>query len=691
LKTQAGKRQIDLSGDMFEAFISGLFLIFQWPALGFLLLGVFIGIWFGAVPGLGGVTGLVIIIPFTFDMEPVSSFALLLGMYAVTSTSDTIASVLLGIPGTAASQATIVDGYPMAKKGQAARAFGAAFTVSAFGGVFGALILAASVPLILPIILAFASPELFMLGVLGLSMVGALSGRSIMKGLAVAALGLLISTVGYADAIAIPRFWFGFEYLLDGVPLIPVVLGLFAIPELMELATRRSSISAVPRDQAVDGSMMAGIRDAWVYKWLALRCATIGTYVGVLPGIGDSIVDWVAYGHAVQSTKKDPKFGEGDIRGVIAPEAANNATKAGALIPTVAFGIPGSVATAILLGAFMIQGLRPGVEMLTTHLDLTFSMVWTIVVANLLAAGLLMLWSRQVAKLAFVPAHIIIPGVIVTVFMGAWLGGASLGTWVTCLLAGAVGYVMKQGGWPRPPLILALILGPIMENSFHITMRVHDGFGWLGRPLVLAILAIIVVTIYLSWKGLAKSRAQQNVRNETTDNEIGSSVFSAPFALVILALCVLAPIGAIPWPASVRQFPMAAVIPGALFATWALVQDLHRLRGDLAIAGGARQLLGLVVEWSAARLSVRFLGYLLATLLIMLLIGQKLALPLFVGIYLWRWSNFGWRTILVYTLATWTMLIVFYDQILNVLWYRSWLAGWLPKALPEWLPTWLFV
>ena len=169
---------------------------------------------------------------------------------------------------------------------------------------------------------------------------------------------------------------------------------------------------------------------------------------GCLPGIGDSIVDWVAYGHAVQSTKKNPKFGEGDIRGVIAPESANNATKAGALIPTVAFGIPGSVATAVLLGAFMIHGLRPGVEMLTTHLDLTFSMVWTIVVANLLAAGLLMVWSRQVARVAFVPAHILIPGVIATVLMGAWLGGASLGTWVSCMLAGAVGYVMKQGGWP---------------------------------------------------------------------------------------------------------------------------------------------------------------------------------------------------------------------------------------------------
>lgn len=312
---------------MIEALIAGLIQIFQWPAFGYLLIGIVIGIWFGAVPGLGGVTGLVILIPFTFGMEPLPAFALLLGMYAVTSTSDTIASVLLGIPGTAASQATILDGYPMARRGEAGRAFGAAFTVSAFGGVFGALILAASVPLILPIILAFASPELFMLGVLGLSMVGALSGRSILKGLAVAAFGLLLSTIGYAETVAIPRYWFGSEYLLDGLPLIPIVLGLFAIPELVELATRRTSIADIPKSEAVGGGLLAGIKDAWLYRWLALRCSVIGTYVGMMPGIGDSIVDWVAYGHAAQSTKDNPRFGDGDVRGVIAPEAANNATK----------------------------------------------------------------------------------------------------------------------------------------------------------------------------------------------------------------------------------------------------------------------------------------------------------------------------------------------------------------------------
>jgi putative tricarboxylic transport membrane protein len=676
---------------MFEALFSGLILIFQWPAFGYILLGIIIGIWFGAVPGLGGVTGLVILLPFTFGMEPVSAFALLLSMYAVTSTSDTITSVLLGIPGTAASQATILDGYPMAQKGQAARAFGAAFTVSAFGGVFGALILAASLPLILPIILAFASPELFMLGVLGLSMIGTLSGGSILKGLAVASFGLMISTVGYAETISIPRFYFGTNYLLDGLPLIPVVLGLFAIPEVMELATRNSSISKVPKDQAAGGGILAGIKDVWLYKWLSIRCAVIGTYIGMLPGIGDSIVDWVAYGHAVQSTKDNPTFGKGDIRGVIAPETANNATKGGALIPTVAFGIPGSVATAILLGAFLIQGLKPGREMLTDHLDLTFSMIWTIVVANILAAGLLMMWSKQVAKVAFLPGHFLVPGVIVTVFMGAWLGGASLGDWVACFSAGVLGYVMKRSGWPRPPLILAIILGTIMENSFVISVRSYEGYSWLGRPIVLVILAIIILTIYLSSQRSQKTNADIKDKDEIGEGREINLVFSFPFTLIIFILFICAWYEALEWPTSVKQFPIAIAIPGLIFTTLIIVRDFQNLRTEINNSGGLGQAILISSRDAALFKSSKFFGYLIAMFLTTLVVGQKISLPFFVFMYLTKWAKYRIRTALIYSLASWTVLIIFYDRVLHLFWHPAWLSNWLPTYLPAWIPAWLFI
>ena len=473
---------------MIDGLIAGLLLTLSWPTLGYLFLGVFLGMWIGAIPGLGGAVGLALMLPFTFNMDPVPAFALLLGMYAVTSTSDSISAIMLGIPGTVASQATILDGYPLAKKGQAARAFGATYTVSAFGGVVGALLLAVSLPIVLPFIFAFGVPEFFMLSVLGLTMVGVLSGQSILKGILVALLGLLLTTVGYADATGVPRFYFGINYLLDGIPIIPIVLGLFGIPELMELAVKNTSIARVSRDDTSNSGMLRGIKDAWIYRWLTLRCALIGTYVGMIPGLGAAIVDWISYGHAVQSARDKSQFGNGDIRGVIAPEAANNAHKAGALIPTVAFGIPGSIGTAILLGALVIKGLRPGPDMLTTNLSLTFSMIWEIALANLVAAGLLMLLSRQVQKVAFLPGHLVVPGVMVVLLMGAWVATNSMGDWWVCLAMGTLGYLMKQSGWPRPPLILALVLGGLMENNLQLSSQIYNGYEWLfNRPAVVAI------------------------------------------------------------------------------------------------------------------------------------------------------------------------------------------------------------
>ena len=344
---------------MWDAAFHGLVLTVQWPAGGYLLLGLAIGMYFGAVPGLSGLVGMAILLPFTFGMEPAWAFAFLMGMYSITTTSDTISSVLLGIPGTAASQATILDGYPLAQKGQASRAFGAAFTVSAVGGVLGALVLALSIPIVRPLILSFASPEFFMLGLLALTMVGALSGSSIVKGLVAAVLGLVLSMIGYSPEGAIPRYWFDTTYLIDGLPLIPFVLGLFALPELLELAVRDTSISRVPREQAKTG-LLTGMIDAVRNWWLVVRCTFIGVYIGLLPGVGGSLVDWVAYGHVVQSSKDKSQFGKGDIRGVIAPETANNAMKGGSLIPTIAFAVPGSASMAILLVRFRNPGTRAG-------------------------------------------------------------------------------------------------------------------------------------------------------------------------------------------------------------------------------------------------------------------------------------------------------------------------------------------
>jgi putative tricarboxylic transport membrane protein len=671
--------------------IEGLGLVFQWPSIGFLLLGVLFGICLGVIPGLGVIIGLVVLLPFTFGMDPVPAFALLLGMYAVTSTSDTISSVMLGVPGTSASQATILDGYPLAQKGQGARALGAAFSTSAFGGVFGALILAISLPLIRPIIQSFSSPEIFMLGVLGLTMVSSVSGGSILKGLGAAALGLLMSTIGYSDSGAVPRYYFDIDYLIDGLPLIPVVLGLFAVPELMELAIRDASISRVNKGEVVaGGSIIDGVKDTYKHRWLALRCSLIGTYIGMLPGLGAAIVDWLAYGHAVQTAKDKTQFGQGDIRGVIAPEAANNATRGGSLVPTLAFGVPGSLGAAILLSALLIVGLKPGPEMLTTQLSTTFSMVWSIAIANILAAILLMMCAKQVAKVAFVPGHMIVPAVIMFVFMGAWLGGGHMGDWVACLVMSVVGFFMKRGGWPRPPLVLALVLGSIMENAYLLTIRVYDTSEWLQRPIVMVIAVIILITLLLVIRGIIKHKRLGEAPSQG-EGAARNPVFSLPFAIVLFGVFICSALLASDWPRMVRMFPFLLACSGAVLVFFTLYHDTQALRSVMTQAGSLFVAMRDAGKQAVLKKACQFLCYLMVMMVVALLVGQKIALPLFVVVYLIRWGRYRWRTSTLYALFVWIFMVLFYDRVMHLFWYPSWLSRYLPEILPAWIPHWLFI
>ena len=488
---------------MLEAAQQGLQGIVAWPAFGYLLLGISLGVFFGMVPGLSGLSGMAILLPFTFDLQPYEAMALLMGMYAITSTSDTISSVLLGVPGTAGSQATIMDGYPMAKKGEAARAFGAAYTVSGFGGVVGAVLLVISIPILSPLVLSFGAPEFFLLGVLGMAMVASLSGNAPAKGILVGLLALQISMIGYSPQDGIPRFSFGIPYLLERPPIVPCVLGLFSLPEVIELAVRRGTLSEVPE---MGKGLWDGVRDAVRHRWLALRCAFIGAYIGFIPGLGASIVDWVAYGHAVQSNRDaESEFGKGDIRGVIAPESANNAMKGGSLIPTIAFGIPGSATMAILLGAFLIHGIFPGPELLTTRLDVTFSVIWALVIANVLTAMVLMGCTTQLAKITTIRGSVLIPIIVVLVFMGSWMATQELGDWIVLLSLGGLGYLMKRWGWPRPPIALGIVLGPIMERYLDISVSRY-GWSWLWqRPIVVVLIALTLATLFFA----ARSRARK--------------------------------------------------------------------------------------------------------------------------------------------------------------------------------------
>ena len=674
---------------MIEALISGLGLIFQWEVLAYFGLGCVIGVWMGAIPGLGGAIGLVLLLPFTFSMEPVSAFALLLASWASTSTSGAITSVLMGIPATAASQATVLDGYPLAKRGESARALGAAFTSSAIGGVFGAAALGVSLPLILPIILAFESPETFMLGVLGLAMVGSLAGRSIMKGIAAAMFGLMLSMVGFPQSQAIPRYTFDTLYLLDSLPLIPVLLGLFAIPEIMELAIKNVSIAQTGSSKKSRAGLMQGINDALRNWWLVIRCSIIGAYIGMLPGLGASIVGWVTYGHAMQSAKDQSQFGQGDIRGVLAPEAANNALRGGALIPTLTMGIPGSVGTAVLMGALIMLGLRPGPSMLSENLDMTFSFVWMIAFASVIATVILLFTVEQVAKVALLPGHLVVPGVLLFVYMGAWLGGSSLGDWISCTAFGVLGFAMKRGGWPRPPVILALVLGSILEGYFQISMRVHQGIGWMTRPIVLVLIVVIIITLIFAARGIA--RQKKSAKPAAGEGSARNHALSLLLSTGLCVLFIWAGVTSLQWPPPVRQPPLLVAIPGAVLAFIVAVRDLIELLAEKKKEGSWPLILRKSYEEAWLAKAIPFFGYLTGIIVITIVAGQKIALPLFIGVYLWRWGGYRKRFAFAYAFAGWLIVVFFYGEVMSMFFHPSYLQLWLETAMPDGVPAWLIV
>lgn len=487
---------------MFDVFVSAFYAVLSMEHMLFLCVGVVLGLAIGIFPGLGGIAGLSLLLPFIYGMDVTSALAMLIGLVAVIPTSDTFTSVLMGIPGSSGSQATVLDGFPMAKKGQAARALSAAFSASLFGGLFGALVLTLFVLIARPVILAFGSAELFMLTLLGLSMVGGLAGNSLVKGLSACCLGLLLGTIGGAPATGEFRLYFNIEYLMDGIPLVVVGLGIFAIPEIVELLRQRKSIAEA---SSLGGGWIAGVKDLSAHKWLALRCACIGCMVGALPGLGGSVVDWISYGHAIQTSKDKSQFGKGEVRGVIAPESSNNAKEGGALIPTILFGIPGSGGMAVFLGGMILIGLEPGPSMVSTNLDVTYTIIWSLALANVLGAGACLLMSKWVARLTTIPYAILAPFMISVICFAAFQATRDLSDLSALFVVGVLGILLKRFGWPRPAFLIGYVLASGMENYLYQAVQ-FDGWSFLYKPGVLIIAAIIVISLTFTVLQLKNSK-----------------------------------------------------------------------------------------------------------------------------------------------------------------------------------------
>jgi TctA family transporter len=539
---------------MLEALTVGLVNVFTWPTLPLMLLGTAMGFAVGILPGLGGVVALALMLPFTFGMDSVSAFAFLLGMLAVTGTTGDITSILFGVPGESISAATILDGHPMAKNGEAGRALGAALMSSLVGAVIGAFLLALAIPIMRPLVLSFASPEFFALALLGILFMATVSGGNVLKGVITGGIGLMLSMVGLDPLIGIERYTFGRLELWEGISLVAVTTGLFGIPEVLDLWVKRTSIA----EHAVGklGGVWEGVKDTFRHWGITVRCSALGTFMGIMPGLGASIGQWVAYAHAVQSSPDRARFGKGDVRGVLGPGAANNSALGGGLIPTIAFGVPSNVVFAILLGAFLIQGLTPGPVMLTKHLDLVFSFVWIIVVTNIITVVICFLFIRQLVRITEVRGAILIPSILVLILLGGYVESHTLFALFLTLAAGAVGYVMVQLDWPRPPLILGLVLGRLIEKNLFTSYQAY-GVGLFARPVVIAVLVSgIGILLWPLWQRRSGRGSRDVAGVSIPVSRLEVATCAATVVLMIWALWT-----ARTWPFQARLFPWAIGFP----------------------------------------------------------------------------------------------------------------------------------
>jgi len=550
----------------------------------------------------------------------------MIGMVAVVPTSDTFASVLMGIPGSSASQATVLDGFPMAKKGQAARALSAAFASSLFGGLVGASFLTVFILVARPIVLEFRTPELLMITLFGLSMVGILAGRVAIKGIVAAGLGMLVGTIGEGASSGDLRMSsYDYPYLTDGLKLVIVGLGIFAIPEIIALLRQDRAIA---KEQGLGGGWLDGVKDWFANIWLSVRCSVIGVVVGVIPGLGGSVVDWIAYGHTIQTTKYTANFGSGEVRGIIGPESSNNAKEGGGLVPTLLFGIPGSGSMAIFIGAIALLGsgqIEVGPAMLQNNLDITYSIVWLLALANVVGTVICIAASGGIAKLTSIRFALLAPFLFMIISFAAFQSGQNLMDLVALFGIGFLGILMRRFDWSRPAFLIGFVLSNPAETYANQALQiaqsrfrkgVDEGLDYIFSPIVIVLVIITLISVVLGLRQAKKIMAE------------GAVPSGAKRAPLIFLLAITAYIGiayydaaSIPSFSRDRTFPMfvaGACLVGCLIliVQMMLTPEGHTIFADRESSGeDAEAAFGLwpTLAWFAGLLLlIALLGFILA-------------------------------------------------------------------------------
>ncbi|MEE9232440.1 MAG: tripartite tricarboxylate transporter permease, partial [Nitrospirales bacterium] len=576
--------------------------------------------------------------------------------------------VLFGIPGGAGSQATVLDGYPMGRNGEARRALGAAFMAGMLGSLVGMFTLAAAIPVARVLILLLGSPELFVITLWGVSMVSILAGPRPVKGLIAGAFGLILSVVGIQAQSGQMRFIFDQPYLLEGLPLSIMALAVFGIPSALDLAITKVGVERPP--MPLKGSLLQGIMDAIRNWWLVLRCSFLGVWVGIIPGLGSQVVDWLSYGHAAQTCKggKDT-FGKGDVRGVIAPESSNDAKDGGTLIPTLTLGIPGSLVSALFLFALITMGFSPGPYMLERNLDLIYSIVWVLGIASIIGAGLGLLFANPFAKLAELRYSIIVPMILTFVMIGALSATRHPLDLLLVVMFGIVGFLLKRFSYPRPPLVLGMILGLLMEKYLYISTARYD-FAWLQRPLVMILLALVAVSLgYTLWSRREKREPGESAQVAPIQLTFN---FNAALTLAFLVVFIYVIFTSWNWPLIAKIMPVyIGAIPGIILASSQLFRDVTGWESRIAAKGvemDETAMGGELERRIEITRTVTFFGWFAGAAVIVWLLGIIYGLPLFVLLYTYIDGREKWWMSILMGAGAFVLVWGLFEGIFEVLW-----------------------
>lgn len=477
-----------------EALLSGLELLLQPLPLLLLFSGVAGGIIVGALPGLTATMGVAILVPFSFGLPPVPGLLMLLGLYAGAIYGGSISAILINTPGTPSAAATLLDGHPLFNKGEGGRAIGMATFASVFGGIGSTIFLITLAPLLSRFALAFSAPEYFSLAVLGITIIASISSGSMVKGLLSGFIGLLIATIGMDPIQGFTRYTFGQVDLMGGVPFIPALIGLFAVSEAI---TQFEKLVEPIKEEVHLNKLIPSLTDIKRVIKTVLKSTVIGTFVGALPGAGGDIASFVCYNEAKRSSKHPETFGTGEVEGIAAAETGNNASTGGALIPTLSLGVPGDSVTAIIIGALMVQGLRPGPLLFRNHLDIVNALFVGFLLANIFMGVFGIMMAGFLSKIIMISKRSLIPIIMVLAIVGSFAMQNNPFDIVLMLILGVFGYLVRKIGVPLGPIVLALILGPMVEENFRrsLIMSRGDYSVFFTRPIAATLLILSVISV----------------------------------------------------------------------------------------------------------------------------------------------------------------------------------------------------